>query len=144
MYGTLKGGMSRETAWPHPPLEVETAYVPGRLYDLGSYPAMIAGTHWIQGELWSFRREHLAKTLATIDAIEGFTTGNEGDLYKRVVVRCRREHPSQQELRHSTCLPPAETSISAYTYYYAHDFSSALEIVPNDKGICLWTPLANR
>ena len=105
---------------------------------------MTAGPNWIQGELWSFQQEHLAKTLATIDAIEGFTTGNEGDLYKRVLVRCQHEHPYQRELPLSTSLPRAETSVAAYTYYYVNDLSSAFEIVPDDEGICRWTPGANR
>ena len=144
VYGTLKRGMSRESAWPYLPLNVETAYVVGRLFELGPYPAMIAGPNWIQGELWSFPREQLAKTLAAIDAIEGFTSGNEGDLYRRVVVRCQQEHPDPQELPFFTSLPRAEPSISAYTYYYADDLSSAFEITPNDEGICLWTPRANR
>ena len=143
VYGTLKRGMSRESAWPYAPLQVETAYVAGRLYDMGPYPALTAGAHRVQGELWSFQWEQLPKTLATIDAIEGFT-GNERDLYRRVVVRCQQERPHQQERPLSTNLPRADTSISAYTYYYARDLSSALEILPNQEGICLWTPRANR
>jgi gamma-glutamylcyclotransferase (GGCT)/AIG2-like uncharacterized protein YtfP len=143
VYGTLKRGMCRESAWPHPPLKVETALAAGRLFDLGAYPAMTTGPHWIQGELWSFQPEHLAKTLARIDTIEGFH-GHDEDLYKRVIVPCRRGHPDRQDPPLVGRHLPGDSTISAYTYLYADHLPCSAEIGPDDAGICLWTPRANR
>ncbi len=143
VYGTLKRGMCREPAWPHPPLQVETAYAAGRLFDLGAYPAMTTGPHWIQGELWSFQAEHLVKTLATIDAIEGFQ-GRDQDLYKRVVVPCWPARPDRQNPALSARHLTGDPAISAYTYHYADDLTHAAEIDPDAAGICLWTPRVNR
>lgn len=43
VYGTLKRGQCRETMWPRPPVSVRPAFIRGRLYDLGPYPAIWCG-----------------------------------------------------------------------------------------------------
>ena len=43
VYGTLQRGEALSHLWPHAPVAVVPAIVPGRLHDLGPYPALVAG-----------------------------------------------------------------------------------------------------
>lgn len=104
VYGTLKRGERREHAWPHAPLSITVATIKGRLFDLGSYPALIMGEEIVEGEIWLVAEEHLEDTLATLDAIEGFVPDRDGNLYERQVVECAVDSGQSQQ---------------AWTYFYA-------------------------
>jgi gamma-glutamylcyclotransferase (GGCT)/AIG2-like uncharacterized protein YtfP len=67
VYGTLKRGQVRERSWPRQPLAVEPAWTLGRLFDLGPYPGLLAGTDRVLGELWRFAAEDLPETLRVLD-----------------------------------------------------------------------------
>lgn len=83
VYGTLKRGECRQAAWPALPLSIEPGYVRGTLYDLGPYPALVAGDDWILGEVWRFASASLDAVRATLDAIEVYGQPDEPDLYLR-------------------------------------------------------------
>lgn len=123
VYGTLMRGQSRERCWPHAPLAVEPAIVRGALYDLGPYPAMIAGSDLVAGELWHIAAEHLETTLRALDAVEGYA-GRDDDLYRRVVIDCETSGGVAQ----------------VWTYYYARldRLQRTRRIVPNADGQCRW------
>src|SRR5262245_31105020 len=87
VYGTLKRGQVRERCWPRPPISVEPATVHWALYDLGPYPALVAGDDTVAGELWHLAPGDMQATLAALDRVEGFG-GKEDDLYRRVIVEC--------------------------------------------------------
>lgn len=124
VYGTLKRGELRESAWPHAPLAIAEATVRGQLYDLGPYPALAEGTELVLGEFWSFRPEDMQATLATLDRIEGFDQ-TPHDLYQRRVVSC--------EL-------PDQSTVLAWTYFYARleRLATASRIEPDAAGLCRW------
>lgn len=103
VYGTLRRGECRAIFWPYSPVSVEPAFVRGRLYDLGPYPALVPGEDLVRGELWRLSPEHTAETLAVLDEVEGYSV-SPGDLYQRVVVECRTE---------------SGESYQANVYYYA-------------------------
>lgn len=84
VYGTLKRGQCRESVWPHPPLAVRPAWVRGELYDLGPYPAMLAGTDQVLGELWSFDRSVIARVLKVLDEVEGTQQPAQANEYDRI------------------------------------------------------------
>lgn len=86
VYGTLCRGQCREACWPRPPVSVEVGYVRGRLFDLGPYPAMLAGDDWVRGECWTLREEDVPETVRVLDEIEGFAQPGEADLYQRCEV----------------------------------------------------------
>lgn len=123
VYGTLQRGRRRERCWPRQPLDVEPAWTLGCLYDLGPYPALIAGADRVLGELWRMAPEDMQETLCVLDGIEGF--GNQpGDLYQRVVVECTTE---------------AGQSVPAFTYRYARPLPAGARPVPADeRGFCTW------
>ena len=94
VYGTLKRSQCREQCWPHPPLRVDTATIQASLYDLGEYPAIIAGTDLVLGEVWELRRKHMEDTLRVLDEIEGYR-GCGDDLFVRQIVCCMLEDGRQ-------------------------------------------------
>lgn len=106
VYGTLRQGQCRENLWPRRPLSVAVAYVRGHLFDLGPYPAMLAGGDPIRGECWALRGEDIEETLRVLDEIEGFGQPHEVDLYERRVV----------EIFNSP-LPGAVAPVSGYAYF---------------------------
>jgi gamma-glutamylcyclotransferase (GGCT)/AIG2-like uncharacterized protein YtfP len=124
VYGTLKRGGCRARFWPYPPLSIEPATVRGTLYDLGPYPALVPGEGWVRGELWRLRAEHVAPTLAALDAVEGYSV-SPGDLYLRVVVECRTADGG-------TC--------RAYAYQYAQPQRVPPDraVPPDASGCCEW------
>ena len=125
VYGTLKRGEERAGMWPHEPLEVREATTRAALYDLGPYPALGEGEDVVGGELWFVAEEHLERTLAALDEIEGYNQGGE-DLYVRVDV---------------PCADGGGESHTAFTYFYADEeaLSRAHRVMPNAKGICVWS-----
>lgn len=86
VYGTLCRGECREDMWPTPIDRIQPAFVLGELYDLGAYPAMIAGQDFVAGELRFCGADAMATTLAVLDEIEGYQEGRSNNLYKRIVV----------------------------------------------------------
>lgn len=101
VYGTLKRDQCRGNLWPCLPLKVVTAFVRGRLFDLGPYPALRcddedADSDWVQGELWSFSPADVSATVAALDQIEETNQPGVKNLYDRVLVRAHRSPGSQQ------------------------------------------------
>jgi gamma-glutamylcyclotransferase (GGCT)/AIG2-like uncharacterized protein YtfP len=124
VYGTLQRGEARERCWPRPPQSVEPATVLGALYDLGSYPALVAGDDVVAGELWRFAAEDMAETLTVLDHVE-CCTGTANDLYQRVIVECQT----------------AGGKTRAWTYHLAQAqlLAGAPRIAPHAQGACSWS-----
>ncbi len=85
VYGTLKRGECREICWPSAPAMIRPAWTTGALYDIGPYPALVAGSDRVLGELWSFPDEELPRVLAVLDAIEGTNQPGQHNEYNREV-----------------------------------------------------------
>lgn len=127
VYGTLKRGQIRAGRWPRAPQSVVAATTRGRLYDLGPYPALIAGTDVVLGELWYVAPDDLDETLRVLDEIECY--GHEDvDLYVRLIVDCVTDSGVPQR---------------AYTYYFADptELAHVPLVEPNVRGVCEWTRL---
>jgi gamma-glutamylcyclotransferase (GGCT)/AIG2-like uncharacterized protein YtfP len=111
-YGTLQQDQLRGRTWPHPPRSIEVAVVRGELYDLGSYPGILAGSDWVLGELWTLRPHHMDATLKALDAIEDYDSTEHAGLYLRVPITVYPE-PANQGLD-----PIHEDhGVQAYTYF---------------------------
>lgn len=121
VYGTLKRGQCREACWPVRPQQIRVAYAQGELYNLGDYPAMVAGNDTIVGELWSFPESDIPTTLQVLDEIEGYRDRSD-DLYQRVVIACRADSP-------------AGVSVSAHTYFYQYPLQPSWRITGEP---CFW------
>ena len=123
VYGTLKRGQCREHFWPRRPVAVETAWTLGGLYDLGPYPALIAGSNRVLGELWRFAPNDLRETLRVLDGIEGFRNQPD-DLYRRVVAECTTD---------------AGQVVPTFTYHYARPLPArARPVLADERGFCFW------
>ncbi len=124
VYGTLKRGQLRESMWPHQPSSVRGATIQAKLYDLGPYPAITTGDDLVRGEVWCFRREHVADTIRELDAIEGYQQGQH-DLYVRRVVECTVTNGDL---------------VSAFAYFYASqtDLTDENRIHRGDDESCSW------
>jgi len=88
VYGTLLRLEERHPAIVrHQPACVLLAEAPGRLLDLGGFPALVRGhgDEWVRGEF--IRCERHEELVAALDQIEGFLGfGVEGSLYRRVMI----------------------------------------------------------
>ena len=123
VYGTLKRGQVRQRCWPRKPLQIEPAWTCGRLYDLGPYPALVAGNDRVLGELRRFAPADIPETLRVLDDIEGFH-GLPNDLYCRVEIECTAE---------------AGYRVRALAYRYARPLpAEARLIAANPIGVCQW------
>lgn len=87
VYGTLKRGQCREDLWPRPPASVAPAWTLGSLFDLGPYPALLAGSDRVLGELWSFEPSQMAAVLEVLDRIEGTNQPGLPNEYDRLQVQ---------------------------------------------------------
>ncbi len=116
VYGTLQRGEVRERYWPRAPLAVESAYALARLHDLGPYPAIVAGSDRVRGELWILAPEDMPATVAALDEVEGYNQGGS-DWYIRRAIACWTldggEHQAYtyywgegQDIRHTPIVPP--------------------------------------
>jgi len=123
VYGTLKRGQVRERCWPRRPLAVDPATVLGALYDLGPYPALVAGSDRVGGEVWRFGAEDMEATLAALDEVEGYN-GDGNDWYRRVVIECHT----------------ASGVVQAWTYLYArmYELQVSRRIGGDSSGVCHW------
>ena len=108
VYGTLKRGECRQHMWPRTPLVVEEAWVLGELYDAGSYPALLAGTDKVLGELWSFSPADFEAIVNVLDEIEEYRPGDPYNLYNREVIDCET-------------LSGRRTTAHTYLYARLHD-----------------------
>ena len=87
IYGTLMRGELRHSAIrAHHPEYVLPARVPGRLFDLGSFPGLVPDSGGIvDGELVGFG--NIERVLREVDQIESFHGwGAEENLYRRIVL----------------------------------------------------------
>ena len=104
-YGTLKTGHCRHCHWPFDPIAIEKAWTMAELYDLGPYPAIIAGEDCVAGELRWFLPEQIGHVLEVLDEVEDYHPGrSDNNLYIRQVIQCQ----DQQGLWHA-----------AQAYFYA-------------------------
>jgi gamma-glutamylcyclotransferase (GGCT)/AIG2-like uncharacterized protein YtfP len=104
VYGTLKQGQERERCWPLTPQSINRAWTHGRLYDLGPYPALLAGNDRVLGQVWSFLPSDIERVLVVLDEIEGTNQGDGDNLYDRELVTVYLDDGS---------------SLTANTYFYA-------------------------
>lgn len=127
VYGTLKVGEERESCWPRPPLAVRAATTSGQLYDLGPYPAMLAGEDRVLGELWFLRPEDVDVTLRVLDEVECYGV-EDVDLYVRQCIECRTLDDGSLH--------------AAYAYFLA-DAAEAQRhprLTPRPDGLVAWQP----
>ena len=85
VYGTLLEGECREKPMNDISSSKSKTKILGKMYDIGSYPAITNGDNEIHGEL------HMAndpKSIMTLDCIEGFHGYGDSSLYHRKVVTC--------------------------------------------------------
>lgn len=129
VYGTLKCGQVRESAWPRRPLQIHPAVTRGVLFDLGYYPALLPGDGLVSGELWCFDPTDLAATLKVLDAIEGHA-GTPDDLYVRRQIECRTDNG---------------VTYCAYAYFYNRPrrLAAARLIAPGPDGTACWPPASS-
>jgi gamma-glutamylcyclotransferase (GGCT)/AIG2-like uncharacterized protein YtfP len=103
VYGTLKSGECRERCWPYRPMKIQPATLRASLYDLGPFPAIVAGPDLMHGEVWELSPQHVQEALRVLDEVEGFAR-REGDLFIRKAVRCDSDDGRQ---------------IAAWAYFFA-------------------------
>lgn len=89
VYGTLRAGCSNDIARIQPrAVRDADARVRGRLYDLGSYPALLLdeGADWVRGELYRVP----ADAWEALDALEEPVTEArpDGEYFKLVTAVC--------------------------------------------------------
>lgn len=125
VYGTLQRGELRERSWPRAPLGVRPATLQGELRDLGEYPALVAGSDRVLGEVWQFAAADVPPTLARLDEIEGYGQ-DDADLYLR---------------RSVTCRTLGGETLPAYSYWFAHpsDIADAPVVRADADGLCRWS-----
>lgn len=107
VYGTLKTGQCRQSAWPVKPLSIESASIQGHLYSREDYPALMPGNHRVMGQCWSFTADQIERVLATLDEIEGTNGNSPADLYHRRIV--------------DVTIVSEQLRLPAYTYFYHRD-----------------------
>ena len=107
VYGTLKNGQCRESCWPAKPLSITAAWTQGQLFSRADYPAMIAGSDKVTGELWTFADPNVDMVIRELDRIEETNQPGRPDLYRRVIVPVFNLDD--------------EFLVRAYTYLYATD-----------------------
>lgn len=94
------------------------AIAPGRLYDLGPFPAMRPpedASDTVQGELFSYDTDRENYVLGKLDYYEGFYLKDpEGSLYIR------------KEITASTT--PDDTQVQASVYFYNQDLNGARRV----------------
>jgi len=149
VYGTLKRGQCRETMWPRPPVSIRPAFIRGRLYDLGPYPAIWCGDclchgspadichpadadaddcDWVAGEIWSIHPSDLAATIEELDMIEETNQPGVLNLYDHILVRAHAQ-------------PGSGESVLALAYQYSRledlSPSSRVHRRPDDRHV-IW------
>ena len=124
VYGTLRQGQVRASRWPRKPLRIEWATVQGTLYDLGPYPALVAGSDLVLGELWWIAEADLDITLQVLDEIECY--GNEDvDSYVRRWIDC-------------TTLEGRVQRAQVYLFAQPEQLTGNSVVPPDPRGWRLW------
>lgn len=117
VYGTLRRALDR--AAYRKLLAPRTTYVgpatcPGRLYDLGSYPGLVAPRHEserVRGEVHRLHADQRDQTLTLLDRYEG----------------CDQPDPAYERVRCRATLADG-SSIPVWMYRYRHDLDAARRI----------------
>lgn len=128
VYGTLLSGVATPVmaALMSRLQYVGPAQLPGRLYDLGPYPAAVpeaAGEHLVRGELYALPRD--AALLAMLDQYEGHFPDRPGQsLFRRVRVGVARADGR---------------AITAWVYVWNRDIGAAPTIPGGDYRAALVT-----
>jgi gamma-glutamylcyclotransferase (GGCT)/AIG2-like uncharacterized protein YtfP len=90
VYGTLKRGQLNSPLLAPYARAVEPARTRGQLYDLGLYPALVAGEGTVHGELVRLDAADLAGVLTLLDRLEGYRPGAPAtSMYLRRVIDAR-------------------------------------------------------
>ena len=90
VYGTLKRGQLNSPLLAPYARGVEPARTRGRLYDLGLFPALVAGEGTVHGELVRLDAADLAAALTLLDRLEGYRPGDPANsMYLRRVIDVR-------------------------------------------------------
>jgi len=104
VYGTLKEGEINHGLVEPYARSIGPGWIPGRLYDVGDFPALAEGEDRVQGEIVRLDPSDFMRVIPVIDRLEGCIPGDEaGSLYTRRVVRVTVGDGTQQP---------------AYAYYY--------------------------
>jgi gamma-glutamylcyclotransferase (GGCT)/AIG2-like uncharacterized protein YtfP len=104
VYGTLKQGRLRSSAWPRRPLSIREGMIQADLHDLGPYPAIVEGTDFVLGEVWLLAEKDMSETLRVLDEFENYSPGASDNQYLRQIVEVE--------------LPDGE-QVSAFVYFAA-------------------------
>jgi gamma-glutamylcyclotransferase (GGCT)/AIG2-like uncharacterized protein YtfP len=114
-YGTLMSGLpsrpERPDLRPHVRV-VSDCLIPGALFDVGPYPALLEGDGVVRGELW---RTTSAEALGVLDAWEGYASADE---------------PGSEYLRRWVLL--VEPKLSAWVYVWNRAADGAHAIAEGD------------
>lgn len=132
VYGTLKRGQCRESAWPAGPKEIVPGWVHGELWGRDDYPALLPGGHRVRGELYRYDGESIRDVLSALDEIEGTDGNSPSDLYHRHVVDAFRSAPAPADRVTGSDRETREER--AYVYFYNRD--------PAADGFVRITPVA--
>lgn len=107
VYGTLKAGQINRGLVAGFIESCEPASIPGHLYDLGLFPALVIGDGVVRGELLQLTEESMSAILGVLDRLEGYNpNAPERSMYIRSVVEVTTDSGGHQR---------------AYTYYYNRD-----------------------
>jgi len=88
VYGTLKEGEINHGLIEPYARSIRRGWIPGRLYDVGVFPALAEGEDRVQGEIVRLDPTDLVRVLAVIDRLEGCVPDDDmGSLYTRRVVQ---------------------------------------------------------
>lgn len=113
VYGTLMQGLPLHSAL-HSATPLGAASITGELFDLGPFPALLAGQSSVQGELYVPSPASLAK----LDEIEGYRPEQpDASLYQRKTV---------------TAIPPDGRTHQAQAYFYNRAIKAPLRIEHGD------------
>ena len=93
-------------------MAVGPATVPGLLYDLGPYPALVAGPGMVYGDLYLVSDE---RQLAALDAYE--ECGGDRPLYRRQATVATR---------------PDGSTVAAWAYFYERSLAAATVVASGD------------
>jgi gamma-glutamylcyclotransferase (GGCT)/AIG2-like uncharacterized protein YtfP len=119
VYGTLKRGEMNHSLLAPYALSIEPAWMPGRLYDVGDFPALAPGSDHVRGEIVRLDAVAMERVLPVIDRLEGYESRDESNsLYFRRPVEVTTSSGVQER---------------AYAYFYnpAHPAMPALETLPH-------------
>lgn len=90
VYGSLRRGfLNHDKVLKNKVKHVEGGYAEGSLYHLpAGYPAIIEGKQEVYGEVFTIRQ---AKTIKSLDLLEGYLGEGQNNLYERKKMKVRLE-----------------------------------------------------